>query len=487
MKGGRSVKFKLVSFLAPTMGLCSVAFLLIFCGLSVLSSFSLLEVLCIGLLTTFALACSLSAYHLVEEQTSLILSPMPWLLLSSAAYFGIGPLIYFFGNEVAKNYCNDVWPVSLEDLFQVTLLNIVGVVFVFVGWLWQSQRQINLPPRVPRVDTLLRPIALFYLVGLPAKIVTVLSECDLLGFTAPGFLGWIGNLTSAGLVLLTALAFRRGSNWWLLWGVLLAFELVGGIVTFSKTSIILAILPCIFGYILWRPDGKGIFWIPSILLVAYLLSYFFVVFARGFVLESNSISTRINVAQTFLVSDDKERLVDGSQMWWARLNYANAQTFAKYEYDNGNPGDSLKMALIAPIPRMLWPGKPLIESGRGFYERLTSRRSASFGMGFFAEAYWNGGWISLIVCSTAIGWFFAKITAIVKEELGVGRFWILPIGLLWVRGGARVDGWIHTEIVGPAVFTAIVIVALRYLLGHPKLEIARLRRLRKGKRLVTSR
>jgi hypothetical protein len=33
---------------------------------------------------------------------------MPWMLLASGAYFGSGPLLYFFGNDLAIAYCQSV-------------------------------------------------------------------------------------------------------------------------------------------------------------------------------------------------------------------------------------------------------------------------------------------------------------------------------------------------------------------------------------------
>ena len=195
----------------------------------------------------------------------------------------------------------------------------------------------------------------------------------------------------------------------------------------------------------------------------YLFATGFVGFARERMQTTNSVLNRLSLAEAYMESDEESILGDEGQLWWVRLNYANAQQFAMQEFESGSPGNSLKLALIAPIPRLLWPDKPIIESGRDFYERLTGHTTATFGIGFFCEAYWNGGWLAVILCSAAIGWLFAMITRVLGEELLLGNLWALPFALLWVRGGARVDGWMHTEIVGPAVFTLIGILAMRYL------------------------
>ena len=446
---------------------CLVASLATVVGLAFFSSFAMREVWCIGCLVAFILYSSVAAYKLVQQRQQLIFSPMPWFLLASGAYFGFGPLIYFFGKDMAKVYCQQVWPVDLDDLFQITLMNATGVVLVFGVWLWQTRAMPRVKSRPPGQDAMVAAIIAFYIIGLPPRCITILANSDLLPFTAPGFLGWLANLTSAGLVLLTAMTLRSGGLWWFLWAALFVLDVVGGAVTFSKMSILLAVVPCIFGYMLHRPKGYVIRWIPVFLALGYLVSHSFVSYARDQVMDHNSLLGRMEKAQSFFDEESENPLDEEDQAWWTRLNYANAQKFAMQDYENGTPGDSLMMALIAPIPRILWPDKPIIESGYEFYRRLTGRDTASFGIGFFAEAYWNGGWLAVILCSCAIGWIFGKITLIIGKEQAIGNLWVLPIALIWIRGGARIDGWIHTEIVGPGVFTLILIVLMRYWIGAP--------------------
>lgn len=464
---------------------CLAASLAMVVCLACFSTFRERELSCIGCLVAFILYSSVSAYKLIRQRPQLIFSPMPWFLLASGAYFGFGPLIYFFGKDKAKLYCQQVWPVDLDDLLCVTLLNATGLVLVFGVWLWQTRAMPKVRSRPVGQDAMLSAIIAFYLIGLPPRCITILANCDLLPFTAPGFLGWLANLTGAGLVLLTTMTLRNGGIYWLLWAALLALDVIGGALTFSKMSILLAVVPCIFGYMLYRPKKQAFHWIPLFLALVYLASHSFVTYARNQVMDNNSIWSRMEMAQSFFDAEEESPLDEEDQAWWTRLSYANAQTFAMQDYENGTPGDSLMMALIAPIPRILWPDKPIIESGYDFYRRLTGRDTASFGIGFFAEAYWNGGWLAVILCSCAIGWIFGKITLFIGKEQAIGNLWVLPIALLWIRGGARVDGWIHTEIVGPAVFTLILIVLMRYLISAP-VDHSKKRRLQRPVREIAS-
>lgn len=488
MTTGKTMHSALHYFKTPWVSACALASLGTYLGLSIYSRFPAQEAACISFLVAFTLFCSVSAYQLVRQSPLLMFSPMPWFLLASGVYFGFGPLIYFFGNDMAKNYCHQVWPVDLGDLWRVTLLNALGVVLVFGVWLWQMRDMPRGGFRPAGHDALTSAILIFYVVGLPFRLVTIAADCDLLPFTAPGFLRWFANLTSAGLVLLTAMALRKGGEWWFLWGAMLVLDVFGGVLTFSKMSILLAVVPCIFGYLLHRPKRRALSWIPVFLAISYLASHSFVFFVRENVMDHNSIWGRMEMARSYFEAEEESGFEEEDQAWWTRLSYANAQTFAMFDYDGGTPGDSLMLALIAPIPRVLWPDKPIIESGKEFYRRLTGRDTATFGIGFFAEAYWNGGWLAVVLTSCAVGWLFGKITLVIAAEQAIGNLWILPIALLWIRGGARVDGWIHTEIVGPAGFTLIYILLMRYLLGAPakpgrKLRLPRPRRISENGRL----
>src|ERR1035441_10080571 len=82
---------------------------------------------------------------------------------------------------------------------------------------------------------------------------------------------------------------------------------------------------------------------------------------------------------------------------------------------------------------------------------------------FFAEKYWNGGWLYVILGSVVIGWIFRTVTLLIAKEQAAGNLWILPVPLLWIRSGGRVDGWFHTEIVGPAVFTLLYIGLMQFM------------------------
>ncbi len=454
------------SFCFSWIGTCLVGSGLGVIVAAIFFSFDFLDTLSVGILSLFTLFSVVLAFQMVQWNPLILWSPLPWFLLAGAVYFGFGPLIYFFGDDDAKRVCDRIWPTARADLFRVSCLNILGAALVVVFWWRRARKAFQLPFGSPRLgaDSATGMAILFYGIGLPAKLLSLASVYGLLGFTVPGMLNWLSNFCGAGLLLLTLTALRNGAWWWNLWAVMLLFEIGAAILTFSKIAIILALVPCLFGYFLFRPaNGKSFFCSLIILALVYLISSPFVNYVRDRNLESNDIGARYTLAKTYLEADWDPELQRNPQSWWIRLNYANVQTFAMREYDEGNPGQSLVVALIAPIPRILWPDKPVLDAGKAFYQTLTGHEGASFGIGLFAEAYWNGGWMAVVFCSIGLGWLFGSITLVIVKDLSSGSLWILPIALIWIRGGTRVDGWFYTDVVGPAVFTLIFILLMRFV------------------------
>ena len=429
-----------------------------------------LDAICVGVLVTFTLLCSVQSYKLVQQRSQLVFTPMPWLLLSSGAYFGFGPLVYFFGAAEAKDFCQQIYLVTTQDILRVTLVNVVGVTLVFGVWWWRVKKLVYMKTKLVNQEATIVPIFVFYLIGLGPRCLILLSGLGLVHFIAPGFLTWLAVFTSAGLMFLTTTALRRGGAWWLLFVVLLALDVATAMTTFSKFAILLAVLPCFFGYLVYRPGVKSLRWIIVFLFAVYLASNSYVTYCRSHGLGiQNNLSSRVGLARSYFDHNDKleAKIDEETQNWWSRLNYANAQTFAMKEYDQGYPGNSFAQSWMVPIPRILWPDKPVIEAGAGFYEKLTNEKNASFGIGFFAEGYWNGGWLYVILGSMVIGWVFGTVTLLVIKEQAIGNTWILPIALLWIKNGGRADGWINVEIVGPAVYTLIYVGLMRVFLPTP--------------------
>jgi hypothetical protein len=78
--------------------------------------------------------------------------------------------------------------------------------------------------------------------------------------------------------------------------------------------------------------------------------------------------------------------------------------------------------------------------------------TSSTWMGFFAEAYWDFGWVGIPLIMVPLGavyFFFSRSTQLIISQ---DRWLHFPVVFLGMFLGTRVDGVIATEIIGSTVY-----------------------------------
>jgi hypothetical protein len=120
-------------------------------------------------------------------------------------------------------------------------------------------------------------------------------------------------------------------------------------------------------------------------------------------------------------------------------------------YDAGNPGYTLRNAAAVFVPRILWPGKPIISQLGGDLNFLVfGRFGSSLGVGHFAEAYWNFGWAGIIPFMAVLALILSVYTKISMRIMARQDWLLLPVVFIGVNMGLRVDGHFVPDILGPA-------------------------------------
>ena len=146
-----------------------------------------------------------------------------------------------------------------------------------------------------------------------------------------------------------------------------------------------------------------------------------------------------------------------------RFSAAPIQYYLMHEYDEGRPGQSLTSWWDALVPRLLWPDKPNVTRfGPELYSVIFHNNPTSaLAPTYTAEAYWNYGWIGVIVVSLVIGleigWLTRKWRDFMSgksSNLGIVVFTV-PIALFsfWV------ETWIAASYVGGFVTLVVLIKA----------------------------
>ena len=123
------------------------------------------------------------------------------------------------------------------------------------------------------------------------------------------------------------------------------------------------------------------------------------------------------------------------------MSYTNSAAFVISQYDRGLPGNSLRDSLYSFIPRFLWPEKPQFKVAGELATLATGTFGNSISAGYFAEAYWNLGWIGLPILMFPIG-AFINVASHFAARVIARKDWIyLPLLFLNIKIGMSVTEW----------------------------------------------
>jgi hypothetical protein len=264
---------------------------------------------------------------------------------------------------------------------------------------------------------------------------------------------------------------HRGYLWqWLFIATLLPFVTIAvqGFIGYGLAAAVV-----IFAFVgsFYRPMWKTV---AVSVLAAYLGMSLYVTYMRDrsdireVVWGGESASARINrLKDTFLNLELFDIYnVDHLQRVDLRLNQ-NYLVGLGVEYLNLHPdafagGETIVQALMAPIPRALWPDKPLVAGSGDLVSRFTGitfAEGTSIGIGQVMELYVNfatpGVFIGFIVLGVLLGLVDAQ--AAYYRDIGDWRrftLWFLPGLSLLQLGGSLVE---VTSGAGAAIVVAILI------------------------------
>lgn len=163
-----------------------------------------------------------------------------------------------------------------------------------------------------------------------------------------------------------------------------------------------------------------------------------------------------------------------------RFSSAPYQSYLIAQHDAGNRGHSLDEFWVALIPRALWADKPNVTRfGGDLYGAInhTTAVSSALAPTYSAEAYWNYGWLGVIIVSIIVGlqlgWLTQKWLDLAGGiDNGPG---ILVMSIPVALHGFWVETWGVATYVGGFVTLYLLIVGLntgaRFLAGLSPQEL----------------
>ena len=170
------------------------------------------------------------------------------------------------------------------------------------------------------------------------------------------------------------------------------------------------------------------------------------------------------------------------QAWWDRLSYVRYQGYAVEAYDMNYPGETFKQFKYIFVPRLLYPEKPNLNPGAAYHHLVRNnfyeRAPNSTGPGFFIEAYWNGGWIYLVLTIIYFSFLLFYSSKIIIKNLKEKNYIILILAVNAIYIGRGIDGWFVgryggfiLNVIILYLFSVFVYKGLESILNTTKIEL----------------
>ncbi|RLG37771.1 MAG: hypothetical protein DRN91_04545 [Candidatus Alkanophagales archaeon] len=262
--------------------------------------------------------------------------------------------------------------------------------------------------------------------NISRKRFVVLKGSEI-GYTALGYLRWAASLSQVAFMLMMAYFVSSGKRWLSAMGlVTIAMFVIAAVFPFLTSArgplIWLVLSSMIMWHYLRRPLSTNIVIIAAIMAVV-VLSVMLNLRCRGF-LDIGEVFSLKGVVETLFGSRDFLDITTTAHIIAAiqdgRLDYAYGRTYFTWLY--------------APIPRTMWPEKPVVSIGWEI-------KRCVFGLyglggippGSIGEAYWNFGYAGVVVMwllGAVIGWVYRSLRDYVSQNKNIALIYVY-IFLLW--------------------------------------------------------
>ena len=428
-------------------------------------------------------------------QSGAVLAPLPWFILGSGIYFGLGAV---FGGLRVHRYTEQIFGADILYLTQVNLLNawsvliVVGVALVFGWWrgpIWQTQEGSS----VQQQNILLNTVFPFVLT------VAVACACLKLFFFPVAENLLIRSIIAKLTLFLPACFLLLGMLWYsikqpfrLVALTLFIVDISSGILTFSKYQVLYIILAFITGIWMNRTSWKFMLLMLSGMGFMFAMVNTLITLGRAHLAydSQNTLTTRIEILQ-----DACKALLEPNSIFWTkglqsimqvnldemkkpeeqvraigrRLEVSSIQGYLINEYNSDRPGNTLSNFWVTFIPRIVWSEKPNITNFGGElhkkYYNDPNQINSALAPTYSAEAYWNYGPLGVtlvsILLGLAIGWL-TRYSFLAVYGARSEYFIIAFPAVIWA---CFVESWLVSSYLGEFLILVVVLLITRLFLG----------------------
>lgn len=428
-----------------------------------------------------------SAYRIVERNPIAVWAPLFWFRVACAVYFGFGALVPHIVNEetlqriYALHYFDDALNLKVNLVYCLGIFCTLVFSFLFLGLNRGGAQRAGAGDAQPGIDRTLFFALVFLLVGGGLRYgVTIPHGFGLTSYTLPGAISTLGNMYYVGIYLLIFHALGSNRRVLLIAIALVVIEILVSVASFAKMNLMLILIFSFLGFISRDVTRGKVLAGAAFVLFSYFAFQPLVEYGRTeTALRYGAISgaglvERMDIVQGYFGSGNS-RAAASSQDGLIRLSYVSVAAFAIDRYDAGVKLDTLGNAAAVLVPRLLWPGKPIITRlGSDFHFMVFRQVGSALGIGHFAEAYGNFGWIGIAPFMAVLA-LILSVFSRVSVAIVARKDWLfLPVVFLGVNMGFRVDGHFVPDILGTAWMAAVFGAGL-WVARHLVLSSARRR------------
>ncbi|MCF6445725.1 hypothetical protein [Nereida sp. MMG025] len=396
------------------------------------------------------------AAKIVLKEADTIWTPLFWLPLQCGIFFGFGPLVEVFGDELTRLYLSRHFlSVTDTQLAQANGLSVVGTTAILLGvyahlryadqkWVEAIERPVAQSANLQG----LKVTALFFvLFGLYLKYgVVVPAQHE--GRVVPGVITKMTPMVDAGYAMLAYLVVaRRDSLLAIVFALTFPVHLTLSVLSFSKSAVVVALLLPVLGAHLARPRLRRLALSFLIILIVYSTLQPLVVHGRNSIyMKAGNISRathleRFDIATDFFLNPSSAVGLPSleTQRWWTRFSFVGQQAIAIELHEQGQKSESLNNVWMYFVPRVLWPNKPVLYApGLEFYQMVTqSDRRSLMPATVFGDLYWQFGWTGVLVGSFLVGWLFSLLSILCFRIVRNRDLAMLPVLAIIVEMSAN--------------------------------------------------
>lgn len=394
-------------------------------------------------------------FYVARRISNAIWTPLVWFPVQSAVFYGLGPLVEIYGNEITRqSLANHYLALTPQELFRAHQLSVTGICTVLLGmyshFLLRARAwRMHTHTPLPSVDPLKLAIIFLIVGGLFKYLIVQPAQWGMINILVPGVLTNLNQVVDLGFAITAfcAVGGNRKARWIMLtWFPLHVFLCA---LSFSKLEVVIAILlPVLAAFAKHRNVRKLLF---NLCIIGIIFSQLqstvhygraLIYQQTGNISEAGYIKRMQYLTEYFVVeqfsNSEVYDTIDQRQNWWTRLNFAGPQVQAMTLYDAGQSNPQVQDIWMRFVPRAIWPEKPILYGPGLYFYRLVSSNEAAFsflGLSIYGDLYWQYGWTGVWVGGPVIGWLFCILSAYSLRFVRQREFLMLPFVLMSLQMG----------------------------------------------------